>query len=374
MSLSSIQSLQKSHGAVFTKDVADSIRTIEFGPDGFPIVPSFEPLGSPEEVVHYGSPQEEYQKAITKVAVFDLSSRGHVEIVGVDRQKLLNGFCTADVVNLKPGEGCEAFVTNIKGKVLGHVFAFADEESLWLETVADSVQPLIEHLSKYVISEDVDFLPRSDVVSELYLTGPTATAKLTDLGVDVSGLPLYGHLHGTLSEHPLHVRRVDWFDRPGYQLGMPNEGFSACWEQLVNAGIAPAGIAVFHALRIQAGLPLFGIDITDENLAQEVARTEQAINFKKGCYLGQEPIARIDAMGHVNRELRTMQLSASAVPNVEGTIYDAEQKSIGHVTSYATLPEEYVPIALGYLHRDHLKPGTEVFVECEDEVVEATVL
>lgn len=374
MSLPPFQSLQKSHGAVFTKDVADSIRTIEFGPDGFPVVPSFEPLGSPDEAIHYGSPQKEYQKATTKTVVFDLSHRGHLELVGADRQKFLNGFCTADVVNLKPGEGCEAFVTNIKGKVVGHVFIFADEDSLWLETVLDSVQPLMEHLTHYIISEDVDLLPRNEVVTELYLSGPTADATLAELGLDVAGLPLYGNLHGTLGDYPVHVRRVDWLDAPGYQLCVSQDNLAACWEQLVKADISPAGIAVFHALRIQAGLPLYGIDITDDNLAQEVARTEQAINFKKGCYLGQEPIARIDAMGHVNQELRAIKLFSSAAPNVCGTIHDAEKKSIGRITSYAMLPDEYVPIALGYLHRNHLKPGTVVFVECEDEIVKGEVL
>lgn len=374
MSLSPFQSQQKSRGAVFTKEVADSIRTIEFGPDGFPVVPSFEPLGAPHEAVHYGSPQKEYQQATKSAAVFDLSHRGHLELVGADRQKFLNGFCTADVKNLKPGEGCEAFVTNIKGKILGHVFLFADENSLWLETVLDSVQPLMEHLTRYVISENVDFLPRSDTLNELFVSGPAAEAKLSELGLDVSSLPMYGHLHGMLGNQSVHIRRVDWLDAPGYQLCVPAENLAECWEKLVEADLPPAGIAVFHALRIQAGFPLYGIDITDDNLAQEVARTEQAINFKKGCYLGQEPIARIDAMGHVNRELRTIQLSSSAAPNVGGTIYDADKKSIGHVTSYAMLPDHYVPIALGYVHRNHLKPGTEVLVECEEDTVKAQVL
>jgi glycine cleavage system aminomethyltransferase T len=184
---------QKAHGAVFTQDVADSIRTIEFGPDGFPVVPSFEPLGDPMEAVHFGKAPKEYQHARKRAAVFDLSRRGHLEFIGKDRQKFLNGFCTADVLNLKPGEGCEAFLTNIKGKVVGHGFLFAGEDSLWLETTSDSVQPIMGHLSQYIISEDVDFLPKSEEWGELYLSGPLAADGLEAMAANVADLPLYGH-------------------------------------------------------------------------------------------------------------------------------------------------------------------------------------
>ncbi len=193
MSGSDLSARQKAHGAVFTKDVADSIRTIEFGPDGFPVVPSFEPLGEPMEAVHFGNVPKEYQHARKRAAVFDQSHRGHLEFIGKDRQKFLNGFCTADILRLKPGEGCEAFVTSINGKVLGHVFLFAGEESLWLETTYDSVQPIMGHLTKYIISEDVDFLPKSDELGELFLSGPLAAEKLEALNVNVADLPLYGH-------------------------------------------------------------------------------------------------------------------------------------------------------------------------------------
>ena len=365
--------MQNSHGAVLTKDDADSIRTIEFGPDGFPVVPSFEPLGAADEAVHFGSPHKEFLRARSQAAVFDLSRRGHVEVVGADRQKFMNGFCTADVLNLKPGEGCEAFVTNIKGKVVGHVFLFAGEQSLWLETVRDSVQPLMEHLTRYVISEDVDFLPKSEEVGELLVSGPSVESILAEVIGTVPELSLYGHQDVTIGERWVSLRRVDWLDAPGYLLCLPREGLGSLWTTLVDADIRPAGIAVFHALRILAGFPLYGIDISDDNLAQEVGRTKQTINFKKGCYLGQEPIARIDALGHVNRELRTLRFESTAVPIPGAKVSNADGKEIGKVTSYAMLPDDHVPIALGYLHRGYLDSGTKVTVDCEGEAVSAAV-
>ena len=374
MSESDFHARQAAAGAVFTKDVADSIRTIEFGPDGHPVVPSYEPLGDPMEAVHFGSAAQEDQAAKSAAAVFDLSRRGHLEFVGADRQKFLNGFCTADVLRLKPGEGCEAFLPNIKGKVLGHAFLFAGETALWLETMADSVQPLMNHLAKYVISEDVDFLPRSHEAAELFVSGPSSAEKLGELGVDVTDLPIYGHKKANLGEIEMDVRRVDWLDAPGFLLMLPRDKLADGWKTLVDGGIRPAGIAVFHARRIQAGFPLYGIDITEDNLAQEVARTERAINFKKGCYLGQEPIARIDALGHVNRELRTIKLEAAQAPTLGGTVKNSAGKEAGRVTSYAMLPDDHVPVALAYLHRESLKPGTELLVHCDGEDVPARVL
>jgi folate-binding protein YgfZ len=306
--------------------------------------------------------------------VFDLSHRGHLECIGKDRHKFLNGFCTQDILRLNPGQGCEAFLPNIKGKVLAHVFAFAGEDSIWLETAYESVQPIMGHLAKYIITEDVDFLPKSNELGELYLHGPLASEKLDALKVVVSDLPLYDHADRIIGKTDVNIRRVDWLGSPGYLLCMKHWDLSACWKTILEADVRPAGIAVFHALRIQAGFPLYGIDITEDNLAQEVARTEKAINFKKGCYLGQEPIARIDALGHVNQELRTIKLSNALVPTPGEVVMDKEQKPIGHVTSYAMLPDEYVPVALAYLHRNHFTPGTEVFVHCDEDAVPAKVL
>ncbi len=366
-SLAAFQARQKAKGAVFTDEVANTIRTIEFDPDGYPIVPAFEPLGPPKQAVHYGDPRQEFEWANTKAVVFDLSHRGHLEIVGEDRHKFLNGYCTAEIQNLPPGEGCETFLPNIKGKVIGHGFVFAGENSIWLDTVPDSVQPLMAHLSHYALTADVDFLPRSSEVGELYISGPEAIEKLKRREIEVSELPLYGHLETQLKNTPVHVCRVDWFDQPGYLLRFPLAELAEAWDRVRRTGFRPAGIAVFHSLRIQAGLPIYGIDITEDNLAQEVNRTQQAINFKKGCYLGQEPIARIDALGHVNRELRTIQLESVQPPLPGGEIQDASGKAIGQITSYAMNPKKHRPVALAYLKREALKPGTEVFVVGDEE-------
>ena len=126
--------------------------------------------------------------------LFDLSDRTQIEITGRDRVKFLHSFCTNDIKKLQPGQGCEAFVTNVNGKVLGHIFVFAERDSLWFESVASSAATLLPHLDRYLITEDVRFADRSAEFAELLLVGPQSTELLERLGLIVAALPRYGHL------------------------------------------------------------------------------------------------------------------------------------------------------------------------------------
>jgi folate-binding protein YgfZ len=144
---------------------------------------------------------------------------------------------------------------------------------------------------------------------------------------------------------------------------------------LCDAGIRPAGADVWTAIRIEAGLPLYGVDITDDNLAQEVGRTKSAISFTKGCYLGQEPIARIDAMGHVNRELRGLRLSSGPIPAAGSSVFadPSGTQVIGTVTSVAISYRTEMPVAIAVLRLNALTPGTQVWVKTDRQNVSATV-
>ncbi len=301
--------------------------------------------------------------------LFDVSDRVQIEVTGRDRVKFLHSFCTNDIKKLQPGQGCEAFVTNVNGKVLGHIFVFAERDSLWLESVAGSAATLLPHLDKYLITEDVRFADRSAEFAELLLVGASATELLEQFGMSVSSLPRYGHLsHGRDSLSVRSVRRVDWFDSPTWLLSMPVAQRDEVQRSLTQAGARQAGDDEFHAMRIAAGFPIYGIDITEENLAQEVARTELAISFTKGCYLGQEPIARIDAMGHVNRQLCRLELSSGPLPSAGATILDKpapDGKPVGTITSSASkrIGADDKPLALAYLRSGFAKVGSQVIVD-----------
>ena len=325
--------------------------------------------------VDFGDATEEYSVARNATALFDLNDRTQIEITGNDRATFLHSFCTNDIKVLEPGQGCEAFITNVKGRVLAHVFVFADQNALEIDATADMEDALISHLDRYIITEDVELHRKTEQQGDLLLSGPQATAALESLGVAAASLTPLSQTSGTLFETSVVVRRVDLLGSPGLLLSVPRAELVPVWTGLTETGIRPAGSAALNALRIEAGTPMYGVDVSEENLAPEVGRNSQAISFTKGCYLGQEPIARIDSMGHVNRELRGLRLSAGPVPAAGAPVLSADDgnEEIGRITSAAISYADNLPVALAYLRRTHLAPGTEVLVQTESAAIPATV-
>ncbi len=308
--------------------------------------------------------------------LFVISDRTQIEVTGRDRVKFLHSFCTNDIKKLQPGQGCEAFVTNVNGKVLGHIFVFAERDSLWLESVAGCAAPLLAHFDKYLITEDVRFADQSAEFAELLLVGEQSTALLERLGLPVAKLARNEHLTHGNDVFPIRsARRVDWFNAPTWLLSIPVAQRDAVQQALTQAGATVGDAELFDWLRIAAGFPLYGIDITEENLAQEVGRTPLAISFTKGCYLGQEPIARIDAMGHVNRQLCRLEISSGSPPVAGTSVFDRpvpDGKAVGTITSATRnrVGDADKPIALAYLRSAFAKTGSRVVVDDSEACVQ----
>jgi len=316
----------------------------------------------------FGSPADEYRAATTAAALFDLTGRTHIELTGGDRATFLHNFCSNDIKKLAAGQGCEAFVTNIKGRVLGHVFVFATETSLWLDADPGCGNDLVAHLDKYLIVEDVEIHHRSDELEELLCVGPEAGGLLGELlNIDAAGMPAYGVARAEVDGHPVQIRRTPWTGHPEWALVAPVVALPGLWDQLTGSGCQPAGALAFDALRIEAGTPRYGIDISEDNIAQEANRTERAISFTKGCYLGQEPIARLDALGHVNKLLCVLQVDSDQIPPAGATVMDDAGNEIGRVTSAALSPGAGQAVALAIVKASHAKPETAVSVRGEGD-------
>lgn len=324
--------------------------------------------------LHFGDPAAEYDAAKNRAAVFELSDRTQVELRGGDRVKFLNNLCTNAVPQLQPGSGCEAFVTNVKGRILAHIIVFAAEDALWVETGPELEESLLAHFDKYLITEDVELHGRTAEFGELCVTGPQAAERLQNVGLPVESFGEFGHTLGEVGGPTVAVRRVDLLGAPGFLISVSREALAGVWQALIDAEIAPAGAAAWQPLRIEAGLPVYGVDIDDGNLAQEASRTQRAISFTKGCYLGQEPIARLDALGHVNKELCGLRLDAQPVPEVGSRIVapDAE-KELGKVSSAAFSYGAGVPVALAIIRASHSQEGATVRVGSGESTVNATV-
>jgi folate-binding protein YgfZ len=323
---------------------------------------------------HFGDSEKEFRAAKNDLAVFDLTGRTQLELTGADRQKFLHSFCTNDVRNLKAGQSCEAFVPTIQGKIWAHIFVFAEDASLWIDSVPGFEDRLFAHLDKYLISEKVQFHRRSVDFTEFYLSGPQSAVRLNELGLPARGVELHRHFQANLDTIPVSVRRVDWLKELGFLICVPTAHATAAWKALSNAQIQPAGQDVFESLRILAMFPQYGVDLTENNLAQEAAHTDRAISFNKGCYLGQETIARIDSMGHVNQELRGLRLASGPLPkHLAKVVMPGEVREAGVVTSSAWDYSTGEPVALAVLKRNYMSSGQQLMVLVEDQEAPATV-
>jgi len=304
---------------------------------------------------------------------FNLSDRSQLELTGNDRARFLHGFCTNDIKGLQPGGGCEAFVCNVQGKVLGHIFVFCTESALWIDTVPGQEDGLFAHLDRYLINENVQIHKRTTEFGEIYVDLESAAdiARLLGIADADEAFPaaLLSHVTLTYEGSMIHIRRVDWLGEPGWLISGPQ----AVLDQLLSTFPEPLA-ENWDALRIAAGFPHYGRDITSENLAQEVNRTARAISFKKGCYLGQEPIARIDALGHVNRELHRLEIIGSAVPAAGTPLLDPQAGTqVGVITSAAAKSAGMV-VALGYLRTKFCSAGSQVAISINSGSATATVL
>jgi folate-binding protein YgfZ len=317
---------------------------------------------------NFGSTADEYREASTHAALFDCSHRGKVELTGGEAVTFLHNLSTNDITGLAIGAGCEAFLCNAKAKVIAYPRVYRltlhdGREALWLDLEPGQAETVIKHLDHYVISEQVEFADRTREFAQFHLTGPNAHAVLERALLDAAPrLEPHQHMMRTFGVSATsHIRRNDMLGILGYDVVCLTSRAGTVWDALRVAGAKPAGLEAFELLRVEAGTPVYGLDVTENNLAMEVDRTAQAICYTKGCFLGQEPIVRARDLGHVNWKLRGLKLSAGvALP--PGAKVWREGKEVGRVTSSVASPR-LGPIALAYLRRGQDLPGTEVEVD-----------
>ncbi len=227
---------------------------------------------------------------------------------------------------------------------------------------------LASHLDRYIIREKVEIADRTGQWGVVLVAGPQAGALMESLALHLPETNL-AHSESTLIGRQVFNRRVDLVGRDTWMLACRREHVEPVLAALVNGGAIRASFDEFDSARIESGSPLYERDISEKNLPQEVNRDQQAISFTKGCYLGQETVARIDALGHVNRVLVGVRFDTASVPQAGVELYATENGSqsdtakpaaIGAVTSAAYSPRLQRALALAYLRRGHTQPGTKL--------------
>ena len=311
----------------------------------------------------------QHRALTTAAGVAGLQDRTQLELSGADRAIFLHNFCTSDIRKLQVGAGCETFITDAKGGILGFLMVFCTPETLVLETVPGQADKLAAHLDRYIIREKVEIHDRSQQWAELLVAGPQAADLIVRAGASAVPAELYGHNQVMVRGLTVWLRRVDIAGPDSFLLSFARENLSKVKEGLLSLGGTSCDATAVEAARIESAFPLYGQDIHDRNLPQELDRDRRAISFTKGCYLGQETVARIDALGHVNKTLVGVRFSGSEVPPV-GTELRAGETAAGQVTSAAFSPRLNAPLALAYVKRGHNSPGTKLrWNDCDAEVV-----
>ena len=265
-----------------------------------------------------------------------LPGRSALLVRGVDAVRFVDHFTTAALASLAPGRGTEGFFADARGRVLAIVNVLRTPDGLWLDAPAGVAPALLAHLDRHLIREKVEFEDATADRGTLVLVGPAATAWLA---ARVSAAPptdLLAHATVNVGGVDAAVVALDWFGPHGLllQAGRADAERIAAW--LRAEGLPAADAATVDAARIAAGSPE-PADVDDRALPQELGRDARAISFTKGCYLGQETVARLDALGHVNRRL--VVLSAAVPPSVGAAVATTAGEPVGRITSACAGPD-----------------------------------
>jgi len=299
----------------------------------------------------YGDVCAEFQSLLSGCGLYDLSWRAKIKITGGDRVRWLNGMVTNNVRDLAAGHGIYAFMLNAQGRIQADLYAFQRGESLLVDTERQQRDNILQLFDRYIIADDVEIADISDTLTAVGLTGPQSREVLQRAGVAVPDLAYLQFADVVFGQTSVTVLHSGEEARESWQVWLAPEHVAQLWTALVNAGARPTGAAALNLFRVARGIPQFGVDIRDRDLPQETGQT-RALNFTKGCYLGQEIVERIRSRGAVHRQFSAFEVEGE-LPAV-GTKILADGKEVGEITSSATLPlaSGERSIALGYLRRE----------------------
>jgi len=318
---------------------------------------------------------QEYQAVREKAGLIDLSFRVQVRMTGEDQVTFLQGMVSNDIKALQPGEGCAAALLTEQGRVVADLRVYGLDPCLLLDVDARVREKMVEALSRFIIADDVEMEDLSGRQVTLALQGPLASEVLTAAGTPISLSKELQHRAATLAGIGVHIVRASNTGEDGYEILVPSAQAELVWQALLQAGgplgLLPVGLTALNMLRIEAGIPWYGLDMDEGRIVLEVG-LEQAISFTKGCYLGQEVVERATARGHVNRKLSGLVVQGDTPPASGDKLFHDSQE-VGWVTSAVVSPRLGRPIALGYVRREHRTPGTRLRIDRQGTPVVAEV-
>ncbi|HEY2904936.1 MAG TPA: glycine cleavage T C-terminal barrel domain-containing protein [Vicinamibacterales bacterium] len=312
-----------------------------------------------------------YDAARRHAAFFERENRGRIVVSGRDRASYLHGLLTNDIASLAAGEGRYAAYLTPQGRMIADLFVYELGDVLLLVVPGETKDTVLAKFDQLIFSEDVQLGDVTNAFAQIAVVGPhaapAAAAAMDGLDVNrLQQLPEHGNIRAEFHGRPAIITRVTDTGEAGYDLFVEREQAIALSDVLAAEPVAAVALdaEAAEALRIEAGVPVFGRDMDEDTIPLEAGIESRAISFSKGCYVGQEVIIRVMHRGHgrVARKLVGLALDGEVVP-ARGASIRAGDRDVGLVTSSTFSPALNRPIALGYAHRDFVAAGTVLTID-----------
>ncbi len=312
-----------------------------------------------ETAASFGDTATEFRALMEGCGLFDMSWQAKLVLTGEDRIRWLNGMVTNNVRDLAVGHGVYNFVLTPQGRIVGDLVAYNRGDLVLVTTDRAQLAAIAEIFDRYIIMDDVEVADVSDKLSAVGMAGPHAARILRSAGIDVAQLDSGQVIDLVWHDIGISVTRGTHPNMDAYEIWFAAEQADRVWDRLLAVGAMPVGSEALELCRIARGVPLFGRDFGQRDLPQETEQ-KHALNFTKGCYIGQEIVERIRARAILHRTFTGFRVEGE--PPQAGTKVQSEGKNIGEITSAARIPfpNGERTVALGYLRREFEAPGTPV--------------
>jgi glycine cleavage system T protein len=325
----------------------------------------------------YGDSLFEYAAVRERGAgLIDLSPRGRIQVSGSEAVPFLNGLITNDMKTLEENHWMPAAFPNVQGRLIASIRVVRSKDGFLIDTEAATHERVLKTVERFTLAGDFRVTDLTNETALVSLQGRQAAEMVQSVfGDAVPAMPRTGAGVLKWRESEITLIRASHTGEDGFDLIVNSDQAEGLWDALVNAGARPVGFDALEMLRIEAGLPRYTIDMDETNVVTE-ANLDDAVSYTKGCYLGQEIIARIKYRGHVAKKLTGIMFDQAVKLENDAKIRAADDKDIGRITSVTYSPQLGRTIALGYVKYDYLASGTSVKVvlDIEEFAVEVTEL
>jgi len=318
----------------------------------------------------FGNPAAEFRALLEGSGLYDMSWQSKLVLTGEDRVRWLNGMVTNNVRDLAVGHGVYSFLLTAQGRIVADLVSYNRGDYLLVTSDRAQAQAITEMFDRYIIMDDVEVADISDKLSAVGLAGPSAAQTLQVAGIEAAQLERGQVVDLVWRNVGISVARSTHPNMDSYEIWFAAEQADTVWDGLTAAGAKPVGSEALEWYRIARGVPRYGLDLSQRDLPQETEQ-KHALNFTKGCYIGQEIVERIRARAILHRTFTGFLIEGE--PPQSGTKIKDGDRNIGEITSAARIPfpSGERTLALGYLRREFETPGTAVQVGEEKATVQS---